>query len=300
MIYRIQLRQEIYEIRRIIAEHTGYTVKSTLLLNQIFRRSSLAAETGHQSNEIFEFIGDRILSQYVIKILANKFGAHNLVGDYVFKIHENRFAQIQQELVKNDALAKIIDDWDIAKYLLLSRSDIKNDVIKEVKVKADLFEAILGAIAIESNWNQEILEKAVYLSLNLESKFETMLQVDPRARIFDIDTAITKLKEIAEQGQCTMPEYDFAGPDILGYDENSNPKWDCTCTIINDITGIRKAVVASSKKDAKKAASYLVLCEHFSAPNKYGPNDWYMLWTYKDGKLFPNRPCSTEKADTPK
>ena len=290
MILRMSLNlQEITDIRRIIEENTGYIFKNRIILNQVFRRSSLASETGQQSNEIFEFIGDHLLSYYVVKIIANKFGGWSLTGDFTFKIRENRFTIIKQELVNNETLAKIIDQWGIAKYLLLSRSDIKNDVIKETKVKADLFEAILGAIACESNWNSEILEHAVFNSLGLAEKIDSMIENDPKVHAIDIDNAITVLKELAESGQCTMPEYEFWGPDTLRYDENGDPKWECSCRIMNNERELFKSVTATSKKNAKKAAAHLILCEHLNMQNKYGDNDWFPFWTYKDGKLTSNR-----------
>ena len=73
MIRRMYLNgKEKLETRRIIQGKTGYIIKSTSILNQIFRRSSFAAETGQNSNEIFEFIGDQVLSFYVVKIVINK------------------------------------------------------------------------------------------------------------------------------------------------------------------------------------------------------------------------------------
>ena len=291
MIRRMSLTaNEKSEARRIIEQKTGYIIKSTSILNQIFRRSSFAAETGQNSNEIFEFIGDQVLSFYIVKIISKRCGSLNLTDDYTFRIRENQFTQMKQALVNNETLAKIIEEWDIAKYLLLGRSDIKNEVAKEPKIKADLLEAVIGAIAVESDWDSAILETAVFRALDMDSKIITMIESDTKGKCFDIDidNAITTLKEMAENGQCTMPEYKFSGPDSIGYDSDGNPKWVCTCCIINNKISLTKHVEATSKKDAKKAAAYLILCEHWRIQNKYGPNDWFIFWTYKDGKLFPN------------
>lgn len=289
MIRRMYLDgTEKLEARRIIKEKTGYVIRSTSILNQVFRRSSFAAETGQNSNEIFEFQGDRVLSFYVTRIISKRCGSLSLTDDYTFRIRENRFTQIMQALVNNEALANIIDEWGIAKYLLLGRSDIQNNVIRETKVKADLFEAVIGAIAVESNWDDEVIESVVLKALDIDAKLTMMIANDTKVRCFDIDTAVTTLKEMAENGQCTMPQYEFVGPDVMGYDENGNPKWYCNCKMINQKIGLTKSVEASSKKDAKKAAAYLILCEHIGMQNKYGPNDWFISWTYKDGKLFPN------------
>lgn len=296
MIRRMYLNgKEKLEVRRIIEEKTGYIFKSSSILNQIFRRSSFAAETGQNSNEIFEFIGDQVLSYYVVKVVSEKCGSLSLTDDYTFRIRENKFTLIKQALVNNETLAEIIDDWNIVKYLLLGRSDIKNEVAKETKVRADLLEAIVGAIAVESNWNTEILETAVSKVLNIEEKTKIMIESDVKADCFDIDNAITTLKEMAEQGRITMPIYEFTGPDDIGYDSEGNPKWACSCRIINDKIGITKLVYATSKKEAKKAAAYLILCEHFGVQNKYGPNDWFIFWNYKNGKLIPVRPNGNEE-----
>lgn len=287
---RMYLRSgEKFKVKEIIGEKTGYIIRSTSILNQIFRRSSFAAETGQNSNEIFEFLGDEVLNYYVIKIIAKRCGSLSLTDDYTFRIQENKFTQIKQSLVNNETLAKIIDEWDIAKYLLLGRSDIKNNVANEPKIKADLFEAILGAIAVETDWDSQILETAVMRALDMESKITNMIENDVRTRDFDIDNAITTLKEIAEAGQCTMPNYNFTGPDHIGYDSDGNPRWFCGCCIINDKIGLTKLVEATSKKEAKKAAAYLILCEHLGIQNKYGPNDRFNEWIYKNGKLIPNR-----------
>lgn len=296
MIKRMYLnRKEKAEARRIIQEKTGYVIRSNAILNQVFRRSSFAAETGENSNEIFEFIGDQVLSYYVVKLVSEKCGSLGLTDDYTFRIRENKFTLIKQALVNNETLAEIIDDWDISKYLLLGRSDIKNEVVKETKVRADLLEAVIGAIAVESNWNSEILETAVSKALNIDEAINKMIESDAKASCIDIDNAINTLKEMAEHGRCTMPIYEFVGPDDIGYDSDGNPKWSCICRIINDKIGITMLVYASSKKEAKKAAAYLVLCEHLGMQNKYGPNGWLGIWNYKNGKLLPERPDTKMK-----
>ena len=115
-----------------------------------------------------------------------------------------------------------------------------------------------------------------------------MIASDSRPVSFDLDTAVTVLKELAEQGQCSAPIYDDCGPDALGYDQNGNPKWSVGCRIVNSNTGIDQLVQASSKKDAKKAAAYLVLCDHFEVQNQYRPNRICPVWIYHNGHLVPD------------
>ena len=286
--------KERIEIRKIIWEKTDYLIDRSIL-DQIFRRSSFTAETGESSNEIYEFIGDQVLNYYVVKIVSKKCGSFSLTDGYTFRIRENQFTQIKQSFINNDSLAKIIDEWDISKYLLLGKCDIKNNVANEPKVKADLFEAIIGAIAVKSNWNSDILETAISKALDIDTRITSMIENDPKVRLFDIDSAITTLKELSEKGYCKLSPYQFTGPDVLGYDDNGNPNWSCLCDAINNEKVIRRAVKALSKKATKKAVAYLILCELLNTQNKYGPNDWFIIWIYKEGKLYPDRKSDSEE-----
>ncbi len=279
--------KEIGELKCIIKEKTGYLIRQNYLLNQAFTRSSFSTEQGGENNEILEFIGDQVLNYYVVKIVSKQYGALNDEGEYSFRVRQNRFTMLKQIFVNNESLAKIIDEWGLAEYLIVGKSDYLNEVDKEMKVKADLFEAILGAIAVSSDWNSDILEKTVKNMLSINERLNLISETEVRPYQFNIDNAVMVLKEVAEAGECSIPVYNYVGPDRIGYDKQGNPKWSCTCTVINERTGITRQVWASSKKMAKKSAAYLVLCDHFETQNQYGINGKYSLWKYKDGKLMP-------------
>ena len=212
-----------------------------------------------------------------------------MVGDYTFRIRENRFTTIKQDFISNENFARIIDEWGIIDCLLVGKSDEKNEVHKQTKIKADLFESIIGAMAVESNWDDEILEKVVNQALHIDEKIDELIKNDFGYRWFNLDNAVSKLKEYAEQQIFSVSEYECVGPEYLGHDNDGNPKWGCKCSLINDTTGIMRSVMASSKKDAKKAVAYLLLCEHYQVQNQYGVNDSFNWWIYKDGKLIPDR-----------
>lgn len=278
---------ERQKLKKIIHEKTGYYFRDNCLLSQAFTRSSYSVEQGGENNEILEFIGDRILSYYVVKVIAEQFGALNNDSEYAFRVRANNFTALKQELISNDALAKIIDEWEIVEHLIVGKSDYLNEVDKQVKVKADLFEAILGAIAVACKWDDVVLEKAVRQMLSIDEKMNTIIETDYRPIRFDIENAVTALKELAERGGCSVPTYEYFTPEQLGYDKDGNPMWGCRCTVMNDKTIIGLVVWSSSKKAAKKAAAYLFLCEYFQLQNEYGVNGHYPFWKYKNGKLMP-------------
>ena len=217
--------QDKQKLKLLIQEKTGYCIRSSCALSQAFRRRSFCVEQEGKSNEMFEFIGDQVLSYYVVKIFSDRCCSLNIEGDYAFRIRENYFTSLKQELVSNETLASIIDDWGIAEYLIVGRSDEKNQVDQQMKVKADLFESIIGAIAIDSKWDPTVLETAVRKSLNLDDRLQAIIQNDYNSMTVNIDNAVTVLKELAEKEQCSMPKYDFSGPEHLGYDKDGNPIW---------------------------------------------------------------------------
>lgn len=277
---------EIQQLKNKIREKTGYFFGSNILLLQAFTRSSYSSEYGGANNEILEFIGDQVLGYYVVKLVAERCGAWNSNYEFSFRVRENRFHAVKQELINNESLAKIIDDWEVLEYLIVGKSDYINEVDKQTKVKADLFEAILGAIAVACKWDSGVLEKAVSQMLSMDKKMYSIVETDYRPARFDMDNAVSTLKELAEHGGCSVPQYEFVAPEYLGYDKDGNPIWCCTCSIVNDRTGITRQVWGPSKKTVKKCAAYLVLCEHYELQNEYGINR-SIAFRYKDGKLIP-------------
>lgn len=63
-----------------------------------------------------------------------------------------------------------------------------------------------------------VIQTAFVKMLDLDNRLEEMIASDFRPVNFDLDTAVTVLKELAEQGKCSAPVYDYWGPDALGYD----------------------------------------------------------------------------------
>ena len=103
---------------------------------------------------------------------------------------------------------------------------------------------------------------------------------------FTAGNAVNTLKELSEHERCSPPVYESNGPDALGYDKNGKPIWACSCDVISE--GIRKCVFAHSKKEGKKYAAYLVLCDMFELPNEYGPSKRLNVWGFNGKELTPS------------
>ncbi len=149
----------------------GYEFDNTDLLQQAFTRRSYSMEEGGENNEVLEFIGDKALDIVVMKVIMKKYG-HITQGDYrefKTKYDEGKFTDLKKELVQKKNLAKCIDDLQLNKYLIMGNGDVKNNAQDSESVKEDLFEAIIGAVTIDSDWNFDSIEEVVKMMLNFNS-----------------------------------------------------------------------------------------------------------------------------------
>ena len=176
-----------------IQNQIGYPFNNLDLLQQAFTRRSYSEENGGENNEVLEFIGDKVLDLFVVKLLisqnSNAVGLYKkhdpklkntwsymteqktfpeenvLVSDY----SEAELTDIKKLLVQKKTLANRIEELGIGYCLLMGSGDIQQNIGQENSVKEDLFEAILGAIAIDCNWDMETLQNAVEIMLAPES-----------------------------------------------------------------------------------------------------------------------------------
>ena len=152
----------------------GYHFNNPELLVQAFTRTSYAKENEKESNEVLEFFGDKILSRYIVKRIAETFGCKDESKDSEFTIQsheqEGDFTILLNSLVSNKHLASRTDILGLRKHRLLGKGE--NLPQNEEKPKADLLEAIIGAVAIDSNWNDTVIEIVRNKLLDIDSYIE--------------------------------------------------------------------------------------------------------------------------------
>lgn len=167
---------------RFIQDQIAYEFKNLDLLQQAFVRRSYSKENGGEDNEVLEFIGDKVLDFIVVKYLAEGYGyflsecddfdRESEFDEFACEYHENRLTEIKKKLVGKKMLAHRIDMLGLAEFLIMGKSDINNHVQEEDSVKEDLFEAILGAVALDSQWNITELQDVVEIMLAPDSELE--------------------------------------------------------------------------------------------------------------------------------
>lgn len=154
------------DIQRII----GYSFENESLLEQAFVRSSYAKENpGLLDNEKLEFYGDAALDYYITRAMYNQFSEITEDGQLYSEKTEHDLTEIRSYNVGTKALAHCIAITGLQNYLLMNKSDIKNQVQNSPAVMADLFEAIIGAVAIDSEWDFEDISNVCRTMLKLLS-----------------------------------------------------------------------------------------------------------------------------------
>lgn len=271
--------QNLNEHLEEVQQKIDYSFGNIDLLLQAFTRSSYSTQYGGENNEVLEFIGDKVLDFYVVKTIAERFGFMKSQSEYYDKDNDNEefcivahknesdFTEIKKEIVSNKTLAKRIDALGFAKYMYLGESDIENNVASQEKVKADLFEAILGAIAIDSDWDAEVLQNSTEYMLNIGRFLSNVDTEEQRPDKFKEENAVTTLKELAEHGNCSIPEYVLFDRQV---EKDGRLWWTCDCIVRS--WGIQETVYATSKKEAKRYAAYRVLCSYYGLPDEYDEN----------------------------
>ncbi|OUQ06221.1 hypothetical protein B5E91_02825 [Thomasclavelia spiroformis] len=169
-------------IYKMVQAQIGYNFNNLDLLKQAFTRRSYSEENGGENNEVLEFIGDKALDFVVIKLLIAKYGKmknedlpdklkhntfeketdiYNGSNEFSCDCSEGELTRLKSRMVEKKNLARRMDELGFAEHLIMGNSDIKNNVLNEMSVKEDLFEAIIGAVVLDSNWNFPVIQSVV-------------------------------------------------------------------------------------------------------------------------------------------
>jgi ribonuclease-3 len=145
------------QIEKII----NYNFKNKSLLFKAFKHRSFLATTNEsyiESNERLEFLGDSILGQ--------------ATTDFLFHLYpqetEGALSQMKSILVSRNVLSDVCHDLGLGEYLLIDKGEAKTGGKKRVSNLANLYEAVIGAIYLDSGYKPA--EKFIYDSLLSKSK----------------------------------------------------------------------------------------------------------------------------------
>ena len=223
-----------------IEAQIDYTFDNLQLLRQAFTRRSYTEERGGQNNEVLEFIGDKVLDFVVMKALSYSFGDLNKRDEYYLldKMDEGDLTEIKKKLVERKMLAQRIDSLGFQDYLIMGKGDRKNNVQEDDKVKEDLFEAIIGAVAIDSEYDMDELEEVVGLMLNLDYYLDNGFDDDD-------ENFVALVQQWFQKKGHGLPKYEFAEGDDMNF----------RCSLYLEEYGEEFAAEGDSKSEARLAVA---------------------------------------------
>lgn len=139
-----------------IEKKLGYQFKNSSLLQQALTHSSYAYE--HPSdrirdNEILEFLGDSVVGL--------------VLADYLHQVYpelgEGQLSKIKAALVSASSLSILSRKLGLDKAVLLGRGEEKNNGRRKKSILAGTFEALMGAVYLDSNFEtcRLVLQKLI-------------------------------------------------------------------------------------------------------------------------------------------
>ena len=200
-----------------------------LLKNALLHKSlgNERKEYKNQNNERLELLGDAVLDL--------------IVAEYLYKNYKNAsegtIAKLKAMVVSEPILAKISRQIGVGKFLMLSRGEIVSGGRNRESILADSFEAILGAVYIDSNLD----EARVFALSHIKQYID---HIEENEDILDFKSI---LQEYVQKEFRTVPIYELVaerGPDHMKEFE------------IQVIVGnYREKAVARNKKKAEQLSA---------------------------------------------
>ena len=221
-----------------IQEQIGYEFKNKMILQQAFIRRSYSQEHHDcENNEILEFIGDKALDVIIVRALADYYGSYTDDEEYACELKEGKLTEIKKKLVESRMLAQRISQLGLQNYLIMGKGDCRNHVQEDNHVKEDLFEAIVGAVALDSDWDIEALDTVIGMMLDYEYYLNEGFSENNNY------TAI--IQQWCQKENLDFPYYEFSETDLYG----QNKLLCSECNILNCHYRYHRGIVVKEFRD---------------------------------------------------
>jgi len=200
---------------------------------QLLEEALTHRSRGALNYERLEFLGDSVLNLVISSRLFE------LKPD----AQEGDLSRMRARLVRGESLTDIASGLGLGKQLLLGEGEMKSGGFRRASILADAFEALLGAIFLDSNYAGC---RNVILDL-----FDPLIEKLPG--IEELKDAKTRLQEWLQGRGSPLPEYTLLREE--GADHVK--KFHVQCRIVDD--GSKVEASGSSRRRAEQAAAAKML-----------------------------------------
>lgn len=176
----------------LIEKKLGYHFKNkdNLRLALIHKSYNEGLRRDLPDNEKLEFLGDSVINLTVTEYLFRRFRRFN----------EGELSKLKAHLVSSNFLFNIAKSLDLGEFILLGRGEEKNDGRNNKRIMASLFEALVGAIYLDSNFR---VVSSVIIPF-FKGPIEALVESKEDIRINDYKS---ELQEIVQKHNSFLPEY---------------------------------------------------------------------------------------------
>ena len=214
-----------------LQKNFSYEFNDISLLKQALTHRSVSKN----NNERLEFLGDSVLGCVISEELYIRYPL----------IDEGQLSRLRSHLVRGQTLANLAKTLNISESLTLGQGELKSGGFRRESILADAFEAILGAIFLDSDY---LIVKRIILEL-----FDDLLnQAKPEDSLKDFKT---QLQELLQKKGYSLPSYELI--QTKGKDHNAIFYVSCTVTELN----LKSEKNAKSIKKAEQACAQSILEE---------------------------------------
>lgn len=151
----------------------------SLLQNAFIHRSYLNEHKNYKlpSNERLEFLGDSVLSLITSVYLFRNFPY----------LEEGDYTEIKSAIVKTDSLTTSAKNLSLNEYLFLSKGEEKSGGKTNKNIMADCFEALIGAIFLDSSFEKAYQFVCRFLFKDrLDNLVKSKEYLSPKSRLQEI------------------------------------------------------------------------------------------------------------------
>ena len=212
-----------------VSQVFDYQFKDENLLTLALTHRSM----GSNNNERLEFLGDSVLGMVISSELYRRFP----------KEKEGVLTRLRSSLVKGETLSEIATELELGEYIQLGSGELKSGGYRRASTLADVLEAIIGAIYLDSCSDSGIskIQKIILKTFN-----DRINNCEPGGVIKDPKT---RLQEYLQSKSLPLPTYSVVS--ISGKEHLQTFKVSCS------IDGFSNHVVAtgSSRRKAEQAAA---------------------------------------------
>jgi ribonuclease-3 len=220
-----------------LEDRLGYRFDKIEWLDQALTHKSFIHQTESSkkgSNEVLEFLGDSVLNLVVSHLLLHAFP----------DAQEGTLSMRRAHLVKQSSLAHLSKEIRLQDHLLLGKSELLSGGGKKSSILANTYEALIGAIYMDSGFDRTLEVIHDHLKPYLQSEIPSFLFNDYKSL----------LQEQTQRTRGLSPKYHV----LKGLGPDHDKLFQASVTIAGEVKGIGWG---KSKKEAEQEAAKKALEE---------------------------------------